>query len=76
MHRAEEWLMRVVLSELAMRRVQDWSGCRSPSRARRRLAKGYRQRMVERDVPAAFMLQGALIVHPALMRLIEEGAKT
>lgn len=45
---------------------QDWSGCRSPSRAKRRHARGIRTRMTEKRTPAAFRFGNKLYVHPRI----------
>jgi hypothetical protein len=44
----------------------DWSGCRSPSRAKRRHAQGHRTRLVVRPTPAAYEAGDKLYVHPAV----------
>lgn len=48
------------------REIVDWSGCRSPSRARRRMALGHPQRVVTRVVPRrdAVLVDDVMIVHP------------
>ena len=48
--------------------VQDWSKCRSPSRAKRRHAKGIRTRLVEYRKPAGYMVGGTLIAHPEFIK--------
>jgi len=54
----------------AIERVEDWSGCRSQARARRRAARGFKQRMVVRARPVAWLINGVLFIHPELaMRL-------
>lgn len=44
----------------------DWSGCRSPSRARRRHRQGHRTRLVVRPKPACFEAGGRMYIHPVL----------
>lgn len=44
----------------------DWSGCRSPSRAKRRHAKGILQRV--RRVPACYMINGVMHIHPDMAK--------
>lgn len=52
--------------------VEDWSRVRSPSRARRRLRRGFPQNMVVRQVPSrrAVSLDGGrtLVCHPEFLR--------
>lgn len=61
----------VVISPHVVRRVEDWTRCRAPSRARRRLAQGHRQHLVVREVPAAFMILGRLHTHPDMWAAIQ-----
>ena len=66
--------MRIFESWLMVERIEDWSGVRSPSRARRRLKRGFPQRIVIREVPKkeAISLDGGITyyMHPiALLAL-------
>ena len=63
--------MKVFESQYATKRIQDWSGCRSKARAMRRHAKGIKTRMVERDVPTAYMVGGNMHAHPNVIQLIQ-----
>jgi len=58
-----------VVETLAMvDHVEDWSGCRSPSRALRRRKQGHPQRVVVRAVPKkeAVQIGNTLYMHPTL----------
>lgn len=58
--------------------VPDWSGCRSPSRAKRRHRQGKRTRMVLRYVPweHAFRLpDGSVAMHPDMARKLRARLK-
>ena len=48
----------------------DWSHCRSQARAKRRHAMGIPQRV--RRVPAAYMINGVLHIHPDMARRMHE----
>jgi hypothetical protein len=54
----------------------DWSGCRSPSRAKRRIKHGHRQRVKTAYVPKkdAFSIDGGrtFIMHPEIARMMRE----
>jgi hypothetical protein len=64
--------MKVIESRYATRHIQDWSGCRSIPRAKRRHARGIKTRMVERDIPGAYMVGGKEIhAHPEIISLIK-----
>lgn len=56
--------MQVIQSVFAVTEEEDWSKVRSPSRARRRIKRGFRQNIVKRQKPAAFKYGETLIVHP------------
>lgn len=58
----------IVVTPNAFDRIVDWSCARSPSRAKRRYAKGRRKSLPMRENPVMFMFQGTLIVHPDLYR--------
>ena len=67
--------MKVVLSPHLTRMVEDWSGVRSPARARRRRRQGHKQRIayVTRDMAHAFVMNGTLFVGPDTFdRLMKE----
>lgn len=69
--------MRIVRSDHLTRMVEDWSGVRSPSRARRRRRQGHQQRIiyVQRDMPHGFVMYGTMFVGPATYdRLMREAA--
>ena len=54
--------------------VEDWSGVRSPARARRRRKRGYRQRIKTIWVPkkVAYRLpDGSIVMHPEVRRELE-----
>jgi hypothetical protein len=48
--------------------VEDWSNVRSPSRARRRLKRGFKQNVVIRSVPKKEVLRmgDTLVMHPSV----------
>lgn len=52
--------------------VQDWSGCRSPSRARRRHARGIKTQLKEFRKPACYRMGGILYAHPEFIRHLGE----
>jgi hypothetical protein len=59
--------MTIRTSEHLVRTLEDWSAVRSPGRARRRLRRGFAQRIVFRTVPrddAIRLLDGTLVMHP------------
>lgn len=68
--------MRVVESWLMVERIEDWSGVRSPSRARRRLKRGFPQRIVIREVPKkeAISIDGGITyyMHPVAARALRD----
>lgn len=51
--------------------VRDWSDCRSPSRAKRRLLRGFRQRVKISPDPNAIQMGGTLVMHPETLRVVE-----
>ena len=59
--------MPVFESKYMTKKVQDWSGCRSKARAKRRHAKGIKTRMVEKEVPTAMMVGRRLYAHPQVI---------
>lgn len=58
---------------------EDWSDVRSPARARRRMKRGYRQRIKYLQVPDpnVFVIAGTIHGHPetikAMLKLATEG---
>lgn len=53
---------------------EDWSEVRSPSRARRRLKRGFRQRIKHMQIadPKVFVINGVIHGHPeTIMKMIE-----
>lgn len=62
--------MRVVTSIHLTKPFEDWSGVRSPSRARRRMKQGHRQRVRTIYVPDPdiYQMGGALHMHPETLR--------
>jgi hypothetical protein len=58
--------MDIIPSELAVRKTEDWSDVRSPSRARRRLKQGHRQNIKTVDEPIAIRSGNAIFMHPKL----------
>lgn len=63
--------IEVRVSDMLTMSVEDWFACRSPSRARRRHARGIRTRMVVRQVPSneMFLVKAKppyYVVHPEL----------
>lgn len=59
--------VKIIESLHATKTVEDWSRVRSPSRAARRLKRGFRQNIVRREEPAAFQIGDQMIVHPAIL---------
>lgn len=59
---------------------EDWSDVRSPARARRRMKRGYKQRVRYLQVPdpKVFVIAGTIHGHPetikAMLKLVEAGA--
>lgn len=64
--------MDIVESVYAVKREEDWSRVRSPSRARRRMKRGHRQNVVVTEKPAAYMMNGKLFAHPEFVRALNE----
>lgn len=60
--------IEIVESLDATKVVEDWSDCRSPSRARRRLKLGHPQRVVKVTVPTIYFLAGRYFAHPVVMQ--------
>lgn len=57
--------------------IEDWSDVRSPSRAKRRQARGFRQNIKIKIVPkkCVYAINGgrALVMHPDALRALEQG---
>jgi hypothetical protein len=68
-------MIRIIESIYATKRVEDWARVRSPSRAARRLKRGFRQNIAVRLEPAAFMVGGQMVAHPAIVRALRERAE-
>jgi len=64
--------MPVVVSAQATVAYEDWSACRSPSRAKRRERLGHPQRVVRGRQPGAYHAQGKLYVHPDVYATLTE----
>jgi hypothetical protein len=64
---------RIIEDRNLTKTIEDWSGCRSPSRARRRRRQGHPQRMVYRQVPdpSVYYIDDALVMHPETARAME-----
>lgn len=60
-------LSEIVVSHSIVSREEDWSGVRSPSRAKRRRAK-HPQRIVVKDVPAVLVIGRTMYMHPVKWR--------
>jgi len=60
--------MKIIVSEYLVDTIEDWSDCRSPSRAKRRLKRGFPQRLKTRSVPKkdAFIFDHKAMMHPEL----------
>ena len=58
--------------------VEDWSAVRSPGRARRRLKRGFPQRIVRRVVPdpKVYVIRGVAVMHPALMAELDRCSRS
>jgi hypothetical protein len=61
-------------SEMMVDHIEDWSGCRSPARAKRRHRRGFKQRMVIRAIPMKRAIQHGDVIwmHPEALRAIQE----
>lgn len=66
---------RIVENPLLTVTVEDWSKVRSPSRARRRLKRGFKQNVIYRLTPdpKGYYLDGGrvLVMHPEIVRELE-----
>ncbi|MCI5075666.1 hypothetical protein [Oricola sp.] len=54
--------------------IEDWSDCRSPSRAMRRRRQGHRQRVrfVQVPKPDGYRVGNDIFMHPATLQLMQE----
>lgn len=61
--------MPVVKQPLLTVPAEDWSRVRSPSRARRRIRRGFRQNIRHYDAPSpnAMIVNGVMYVHPDML---------
>ena len=64
--------MRVISSKYCFTEKQDWLGCRSIPRAKRRHARGIKTRMVIREIPTVNIINGKMYAHPSVISAIEE----
>lgn len=62
-------------SEMATKREEDWSKCRSPSRAMRRRKMGHRQNVVTREIPCAVVEGQICYCHPEILKKIKAATK-
>lgn len=60
----------IVDDEKMTRLVEDWSDVRSPSRAKRRMKRGFRQRVIYKKVPKTDVYQvgNSLIMHSEIKK--------
>lgn len=56
----------------AVEAFEDWSRVCSPSRAARRLKRGFRQNIERRYKPAAFQIAGVIYAHPEIVKALRE----
>lgn len=57
-------LERIHVTPGAVRTIEDWSGVRSPARARRRRAKHPQRIRVQTNVPSILIVGGVMYLHP------------
>ncbi len=64
--------MPIVTNRLLTVPAEDWSRVRSPSRARRRMRRGFRQnvRYYDAPTPKAIVIDGVMYVHPDMLATI------
>lgn len=67
-----EKAMQFVETENATEAAEDWSRVRSPSRARRRMKRGFPQNVRHYRKPAAYQMDGVTYIHPRLMKVLRE----
>lgn len=58
--------VKIIEDKFMVDYVEDWSKCRSPSRAKRRRRQGHAQHVFMREVPKKeiWQFEGSLIMHP------------
>jgi hypothetical protein len=56
----------IIQSEAAYTLVEDWSRCRSPSRAMRRRKLGHKQHVFMRQQPQMYRMGDKIVMHPLL----------
>lgn len=66
--------LNVVSNELCYREEHDWSACRSPSRSKRRHARGIKTRVRVFHKPVAYLQGNTLHAHPAMVAQLKEEA--
>ena len=59
---------KIVETLAAVERSEDWSRVRSPSRAARRLKRGFRQNIVRTVKPSCMKVGGVLYAHPDFVK--------
>lgn len=66
--------VEIVESIYMTKTVEDWSDCRSPSRAKRRMKRGFPQRMRHREVPRTdiMVIDNRYVMHPDTARRLRE----
>ncbi len=67
--------VRIIENDLLTVLAEDWSKVRSPSRAKRRLKQGHRQRIRHyyRPDPKAYKLpDGTVVMHPAMAQALRQ----
>lgn len=62
--------MQIIVSEYLVDTIEDWSDCRSPSRAKRRRKRGFAQRVRTVQVPKkdAFIMDSKIMMHPEIYK--------
>lgn len=66
--------LNVVSNELCYREEHDWSACRSPSRSKRRHARGIKTRVRVFHKPVAYLHGNMLHAHPTMVAQLKEEA--
>lgn len=56
--------IQIISNPDAYELVEDWSNCRSRSRAERRRKQAHRQNVVMVRQPVAYMMSNRMVVHP------------
>lgn len=68
--------LRIITSEAMVDPAEDWSGVRSPSRARRRLRRGYKQNIRHYWKPKSSAMRlpnGTVVMHPQTYAAVRDG---